>query len=280
MSSPARILAGFAAEILEGSESVADPPLPARLLRVRDAAGKVYVAKLARSDERYEREHRAYSTWATALGDRAPRLIAADPIRRALLLTWVPGQPATTPVSAEAEHAVHQSAGALLRQLHDAEPVVLSSRIGPELAARLEIWICRADGLLSEQERGLLLRHAYALAALRPVETTVCHLDFEPRNWIVSNGIVCLVDFEHSRVDARVRDLTRLAYRHWVDRPDLRLVFLAGYGRGLSAAEIEFLRHCGAIEAVTSLVRGNETGNVILAAHGHRVLGQLDKCLR
>jgi hypothetical protein len=49
MSSRAQILAEFAADVLKGSESVKDPALPTRLLRVRDAAGAVYVAKLARS---------------------------------------------------------------------------------------------------------------------------------------------------------------------------------------------------------------------------------------
>jgi Ser/Thr protein kinase RdoA (MazF antagonist) len=277
MNRQAQVLTEFAADVLEGSEPVDDPALPTRLLRVRDAAGAVYVAKLHLSRERYEREHRAYLTWTTALADCAPRLVAADPIRQAILLTSMPGQPADAlAAGAHDEQVVHRSAGALLRRLHGAELAAFNSRMGPELAGRLDVWIRRADGLLSEQEHGILLRHARVLAALGPVETTVCHLDFQPQNWIVSNAVVHLVDFEHTRIDGRVRDLTRLAYRYWVDRPDLRTAFLAGYGRGLNAAETGFLHHCGAIEAVTSLVRGHETSNPTLTAHGRSVLSRLD----
>jgi Ser/Thr protein kinase RdoA (MazF antagonist) len=83
------------------------------------------------------------------------------------------------------------------------------------------------------------------------------------------------VDFEHCRPDARVRDFARLEHRHWTGQPHLRDAFFAGYGRLLSDAEQQLLRLFGAIEAVTALVRGHETGDAELSAHGRALLTRL-----
>ena len=277
MNPAGQILAQFAASALGGSEHDVDPSLPAHLIRVRDAAGRSYVAKLHRIKERFRREHRAYVTWTTVLGHQAPRLIAADKDMGALLLTALPGKPADSiaPFTQE-ELAAHRGAGRLLHHFHEAQPPRLDTHIGPELAQRLRGWIDRADGLLSASERRTLQRHARALDTAGPLETTVCHLDFQPRNWALHRGTVHLLDFEHTRVDVRVRDLTRLHYRHWARRPELREAFFTGYGRELTNPECEILRHFGAIEATTSLVRAQDTEDNDLAAHGRRVLSQLD----
>ena len=271
-----QILIEFASEVIKGCEHVEDPSLPSHLIRVRDAAGQAYIAKLHRSAERFQREHLAYTTWVASLGHQAPRMVAADGARRALLLTELPGVPANlTGGAPSAEQAIHRSAGELLRRLHDVRPAELDPCIGSDLADRLDHWIKRAEGLLDSDELRTLRRHAHALAGIAPLETTVCHLDYQPRNWIIRGCTVHLVDFEHARIDARLRDLTRLRYRHWTRCPELREAFFAGYGQELTDTEEKALRHFGAIEAVTSLVRAHNTGDAELAVHGRNVLRQL-----
>jgi len=277
MSRPDRTLIEFASRFLAQGEAVDDPSLPEHVIRLRDARGRGFVAKRHRTPERFRRERHAYTTWTAALGDHAPQLLAADPGIQALLLTDLPGVPATAlTVDSSTELSIHEDAGKRLRRLHDVQPARTSPSVGPELAERLHRWIDCAAGLLSSRERRILRRHAHALAISIPLETAVCHLDFQPRNWIVRAGAVHLIDFEHARIDARVRDLVRLRYRHWARRPSLQRAFLSGYGRELTNAESRALHHFGAIEAVTSLVRAHRVNAPDLAVHGRAVLGQLE----
>lgn len=277
MSHPDRRLIEFASRFLAQGEPVDDPSLPEHVIRLRDANERRFVAKRHRTPERFQRERHAYTTWTAALGDHAPQLLAADPGIQALLLTDLPGVPATAlTIDSNTELRIHEDAGKLLRRLHEARPARPSPRIGPELAERLHRWTDRAAGLLNAGERRVLRRHAHALAISIPMEATVCHLDFQPRNWIVQAGAVHLIDFEHARIDARVRDLARLRYRHWARRQSLQRAFLSGYGRELTNAESRALHHFGAIEAVTSLVRAHRVNDPDLAVHGRAVLGQLE----
>lgn len=277
MNDPDRTLIEFASHFLTEGEPVHDPFLPAHVIRLRDASGRDFVAKRHRVLERFRRELHAYNTWTTALGEHAPRLLAADPDVRALLLTALPGIPASALADGSGiELSVHEDAGKRLRRLHEARPAQPDPRIGSDLAERLHRWIDRAASLLTAGERRVLRRHANALALSVSMETAVCHLDFQPRNWIVQAGAVHLIDFEHTRIDARVRDLVRLRYRYWACRPSLQCAFLSGYGRELTRAETRTIYHCGAIEAVTSLVTAHHVDDLDLAAHGRDVLSQLE----
>ena len=70
-----------------------------------------------------------------------------------------------------------------------------------------------------------------------------------------------LIDFEHARSDLPARDLVRLRFRVWPSRPDLRDAFFDGYGRRLTDAEDELIWHLGALDALTALARGHQTGD-------------------
>ncbi|MEU8182108.1 phosphotransferase [Micromonospora sp. NPDC049047] len=90
---------------------------------------------------------------------------------------------------------------------------------------------------------------------LAPLSTVPCHLDFMPRNMIYGgDGIVRLIDFEHSRYDLAPRDLVRLATRIWPLRPDLRESLLNTYGP-LTAANENVMQHCAHLDALTKGVR-------------------------
>jgi hypothetical protein len=45
-----------------------------------------------------------------------------------------------------------------------------------------------------------------------------------------------LIDFERAELATAVRDLVRLEYGPWDQRPDLRDSFVGGYGRNLTPA--------------------------------------------
>jgi thiamine kinase-like enzyme len=254
--------------------------LPAHVTAFVDQQGQQYLAKRHTAPNRYAQEVEAYSRWVLAIHDRAPQLIATDAENLILLLTALSGTTVDhVPAGSEAERTAHQGAADVLRQLHDSTPPKYSHDTAVTLARRTKYWIDRAGVLLTASERRLLLDHAEAIASA-PVEVRFCHLDFQPRNWMVDGeGTVRLIDFEHARVDARVRDLARLAHRYWPHRPDLYRAFLRGYGRSLTEQELTQLYHFGALEAATALGRGRDTDNAELVMHGRTVLERLARRL-
>ncbi|GGT22004.1 aminoglycoside phosphotransferase [Streptomyces antibioticus] len=255
---------------------LADPTLPPRLLRLADTRGREFFAKQHSDRERYLREVHAYGAWVTHLNGRAPTVVAHRAATCTLLLTAFPGLSADTlsPGSAEEEDA-HQVAGRVLGLLHRATVLPYSGAIGVELAQRLGSWIARADraDLISTAEHNRL-RHSADVLASTLMDSAVCHLDYQPRNWLVGPSFG-LCDFEHMRRDARIRDFARLEFRRWQAAPQLRKAFFAGYGRPLTDTEQRLLESFGAIEAVTSLVRGHEQDDLTLSTHGRTVLARL-----
>lgn len=250
--------------------------LPAHIRTFADANGRRYLAKRHSSRKRYEREVHAYTRWVPAIHDRAPHLVATDPDHRILLLTAVPGVPANhVAPGGDAERAAHHAAGTVLRRLHDCARPEYSLHMAETLAERTRGWVDRAGVLLTADQRRLLLDHADAIGSA-PVEVRFCHLDFQPRNWIVDDGrILRLIDYEHARPDSRVRDLARLAHRYWPRRSDLYHSFVRGYGTALDESERRLLYNFGALEAITALVRGLDTYDTSLTLHGRALLDRL-----
>ncbi|MFC8291131.1 phosphotransferase [Streptomyces sp. NPDC057242] len=255
---------------------VHDPILPPRVLRLVNTEGNEFFAKQHSERDRYDRELHAYLAWGTHLIGHAPRVVGQQDRTCTLLLTAVPGVRADTiaPGSPEEELA-HYEAGRVLGKLHHATSAPRTGAVGTELAERLCHWIARANGadLISTVERERLSHHADVLANTL-MDSAVCHLDYQPRNWLLGDTFG-LCDFEHMRRDARIRDFARLEFRRWQAAPNLRIAFFAGYEQPLNGTEQRLLESFGAIEAVTALVRGHEQDDLALSTHGRTVLARL-----
>ncbi|MEO3810745.1 aminoglycoside phosphotransferase family protein [Sphaerisporangium sp. B11E5] len=258
---------------------VPDASLPPHLLLVATADGRRYVLKRHKTPHRFQAEVHAYASWLPHLADHTPTLISADAATLSLLLTHVPGRSATQlPGGSPAEWNAHHAAGRVLRLIHQIPP-------GPHpkpdvavyLAERMRWWSVRArnSSLISTAQLRALHIKADVLAATT-LDRAVCHLDYQPRNWIVTpNGAVTVVDFEHTRLDARIRDFTRLCCRNWMIEPRLRQAFFNGYGHHPTQEDQVQLGLFALLDAITALVRGHETGDPELLAHGRTVLTRL-----
>ncbi|MFE6287836.1 NAD-dependent epimerase/dehydratase family protein [Streptomyces sp. NPDC057877] len=234
-----------------------DPTLPSRVLRLVNADGNEFFAKQHSERDRYLRELHAYLVWGAHLIGHAPRVVGRQDTTCTLLLTAVPGVRArvVAPGSSE-EEQLHYEAGRVLAKLHHPTSVPRTGAVGTELAQRLRDWTARAEraDLISTVEVDRLNHHADVVANTL-LDSAVCHLDYQPRNWLLGDSFG-LCDFEHMRRDARIRDFARLEFRRWQAAPSLRTAFFAGYGRPLNDTEQRLLESFGAIEAVTALVRG------------------------
>ncbi|MEQ4305543.1 aminoglycoside phosphotransferase family protein [Plantactinospora sp. B6F1] len=225
------------------------------MLRASTAEHGEVIVKQHRTHERHTQEVHAYRTWISALGDRAPRLLAATDDPPAIAITAVPGIPLSQrKLDPEVERNAYRQAGLLLRTLHAAGPPRLEPDWTAWLAERAEHWIHQAGNRITLGYRAEVRAHMRALQDLAPLPATPCHLDFMPRNMIYGDdGVVRLIDFEHSRYDLPARDLVRLTTRIWPDRPDFHASFLDQYGQ-LGAVDRELLEHCAHLDALTTLV--------------------------
>ncbi|GAB3177387.1 aminoglycoside phosphotransferase [Streptomyces incanus] len=266
----------LAHHFLGAVEIAADPALPPRVVRLVASDGRHFIAKQHAERDRYAGELHAYGAWGTHLTGHAPELVGCDDATFTLLLTGLAGERAdiVAPGSPEEELA-HHEAGHVLGKLHRATSVPQGGAVGAALAERFQRWIDRAvrADLLDAAEEHLLKHHAAILGASH-MDSAVCHLDYQPRNWLLGDTFgIC--DFEHMRRDARVRDFARLEFRRWQSAPHLRTAFFDGYGRPPNDTERHLLESFGAIEAATALVKGHQESDPALSAHGRTVLSRL-----
>lgn len=242
------------------------------IAQVSTASGEKFVVKQHGSRIKHDREVYAYRHWTRALGSSAPELVAVDASAMIVMTTAIPGQP----YSGGGTATVFHQAGALLRRFHDVEPSIELPWFRDWLQDRARYWASRARTLLSDADMSVVAGHLALLSEGPILRGSPCHLDFQPRNWLVSQaGDVSVIDFEHSRIDLTARDFVRLRFRVWVSRPDLRDAFFDGYGRVLTEVEDELVWQLGALDALTALARGRQAGCQELTAAGLATLHQL-----
>ncbi|WP_234880075.1 phosphotransferase family protein [Mycolicibacterium litorale] len=157
---------------------------------------------------------------------RAARLLHHDRPANQLVMEYLHGSLVQGSV-AEFEPDTYWQAGRLARAFHgqaqrldahwDAAAVAKSlgwldksHRIGPQTAARL--------------------REILTAYHPRPVTVVPTHGDWQPRNWLVDEGAIKVIDFGRFEWRPAVSDFHRLAAQQW--RKDRRLeeAFFAGYG--------------------------------------------------
>lgn len=250
-----------------------------RVWELASANGERFYLKQHQSQRFHEREVTAYRLWAPALGiGRAPRLLAADPRLRAVLITALPGQIARDPRIPEAdEPEIHRQAGMLLRRLHDASTATTAPGTG-RVAARAEQHIARAGALLTAEDAELVRYHAASLPeTARHLPAVPTHGDAQPKNFLWDPGRrqVALIDFERAEAGLAVRDLVRLEYGAWDGRPSLRDAFLEGYGRALTTDEESALRDLAALDAVSAIWWGSANNDTDIMTRAHRTLARL-----
>jgi Ser/Thr protein kinase RdoA (MazF antagonist) len=264
-------LRNFADDVLGSCEVIEDSSWPHRMSsvwRLRDASGAEWFLKRHRDRERYDTELMAYRTWVPALTGKAPQLRAFSAPLQAIILSAVPGEPASWPAEQRGqqgtdstrEQAVQREAGRTLRRLHGAQPAVP----WPDFAAaKMEFFNSlrpAAAGLLTRHELDAARTEVAALASVPAPAQVPCHHDYTPRNWVVQGGALSVIDFEWSGPDAWLADLARLHLGIWPTRPDLREAFLEGYGRPLHAADHMTLRGCAVLTGVWLVTKAHETG--------------------
>ena len=277
----------YAAQVLGPCVLVQDCSWQHRMsavLRMRDADGLTWFVKRFRDRDRYDAELLAYRDWVPKLGGSAPRLRACSDSLATIILSAVPGDPAPWPApdagslsAAErsAEQAIHRRAGELLRAFHAGHPTGARGDLGTAKVAEFDQLRPLAEGPLTERELQRARAAVAALAGIPCAGLVPCHRDYTPRNWLVGDGALSVVDFEWSRLDVWVSDLARLHLGVWPDRPDLGEAFLGGYGVRLTDTDWATLRGCAVVTAVWLVIKARETRQASFENASRRALARL-----
>lgn len=189
--------------------------------------GADYTAKcFGPRNHHFERELRGHREFTAPLlpDRRVPALLRADEGARVLLLTWLPGRLVEGDPSAT-EPETHRQAGELLARLHE-QPGRPSTTWLDELRDRTLRWLThphRIPPTVLERVRA----HDWAAG---PVDLVPTHGDVSPRNWVVHDAVVSLIDLGRADLRPAASDLFRLQNRSWRGRPDLEAAFFEGYG--------------------------------------------------
>ena len=180
-------------------------------------------------DHHMAREIRAHHEWAepwAALG-RGPSMIGSDLDLGVVVTRWLPGRLVEGGDTAADPDSFRQ-AGELLALFHGQLSVVATDHERRETDRALS-WLDRPhriDGHTEARLRDEL--RAWDV----DVTTTLCptHGDWQPRNWLVHEGVVSVIDL--GRVDLRpaATDFVRLAAQDFASDPALEKAFFSGYG--------------------------------------------------
>ncbi|AVT28936.1 hypothetical protein C6361_04880 [Plantactinospora sp. BC1] len=182
----------------------------------------------------------------------------------ALLLSAVPGEAGLAHVT---DPEVQRAAGVLLRRLHGTEALPPWTDLAAGKLDELDRLSVRASRLLEPRELDFVRAGLRDLSGIAAPARVPCHLDYGPRNWLVTGADrhgaerrVHVIDFEWAGPEVWVNDLNRLYFGPWRGRPDLADAFLAGYGRTLDDADRAILHACAALTAVFIVVWAQRRG--------------------
>ncbi len=265
-------------EVLGECTFVADRSMAhgeAVVVEVVDGSGTGWIAKHVVQEKKYRQELGAYRDWVRMLEGAAPALHSAHDDLNLLLLNKLNG---TTVEGSQWEYdpSVYHRIGELTRLLHISAAPVVDEDYAENLVEDLEKYLFRGAHLLSHAEIDSARDQVGEITEMPPMITVPCHLDNQPRNWLVDDdGTVRLIDFGHARRQPWITDTNRMDLRHWRQSAELREAFYDGYGHTPTDDDMHFYRLYLAYIGVTTIVWAHEHGDATFAAEGRGWLREL-----
>ncbi|MFB8310170.1 phosphotransferase [Streptomyces sp. NPDC055961] len=246
-----------------------------RVWRADGAEGGEWYVKIHQNDHFHHREVDALRSWVPGLAAAAPRLVAADPKLRAVVLTAVGGRTLHGAVHApEQQRRIFHRIGQLAAAIHHSAP----PRPAADVLAlgKLERHLAGALPHLAPGDEKFIRATAERATGLAPLKTVPTHGDFQLRNlrWDEAADTLYVIDFERSEDGPAVRDFVRLSDA-WHGRPDLLQAVMDGYGRTFTPEEEAQLTVLSVLDAVSGISYGTAHGDPELVERGLRTLARL-----
>lgn len=242
--------------------------VPTTVLEMTLSGARFIIKAGGAADHHIARELHAHRNWLlpwTSRG-RAPALVHGDADAKLLVTRYLPGE-----LVLGTEHAgtpdTYRQAGELLALLHaqDAVPAEDYERRENE---RSLAWLSgphRIAPATAEQLRAEIAGWPALAVTLVPT-----HGDWQPRNWLVHDDVIAIIDFGRAAMRPAITDFARLARQEFLGDPDLEAAFLDGYGadpREASAWHRTLVR-----EAIGTACWAYRVRDERFEAQGHRMI--------
>lgn len=217
---------------LPGAQLVADHSwglVGTTVLELHVPTGRVIVKAGDEDDHHLARELRAHRQWLavwTRTG-RAPRLLHADAGAKLLVTQYLPGR-LVEGDPAQDRPETYRQAGELLAEFHG-QHRELTSDWTEHLAARALRWLDGPHRIPAAVEHSLRAEIARWDGGVE-VALVPTHGDWQPRNWLIAEDEVRVIDLGRFDLRPPVEDFARLARQDFARDPRLEAAFVKGYG--------------------------------------------------
>jgi hypothetical protein len=233
--------------------------------------GTRYIAKAGdENDHHLARELRAHRLWLDpwCSRGRAPQLLHADDEAKLLLRQYLPGELVQ---GGPGERALdtYLQAGALLMSLHGQLGVEDTEFETRENVKTLS-WLDKPHRI--GRDVVSRLRTEIASWPSSSVIVVPTHGDWQPRNWLLHDGVVSVIDFGRTELRPAVTDFARLAAQQFRADPQLEAAFFDGYGG--DPRDPEAWRRIRIREAVGTTAWAYQVANEAFERQGHRMIAE------
>jgi hypothetical protein len=222
------------------------------------------------TDHHVEREIHAHLNWLTpwTCRGRAPTFEHGDAEAKLLVTRYLPGHLVLGSQHADAP-STYEQAGELLALFHTQTVVAdddyerreneksLASLNGPHRIAPATVERLRAE----------IVMWPTPAATLVPT-----HGDWQPRNWLIHNDVVSIIDFGRAALRPPSTDFARLAVDDFRRDPNLEIAFLYGYGA--DPREKDAWHRNQVREAIGTAAWAYRVGDEPFEAQGHRMIAE------
>jgi Ser/Thr protein kinase RdoA (MazF antagonist) len=235
-------------------------------------AGSRFIVKAGGNDDHHiERELHAHLRWLvpwTSRG-RAPALVHGDAEAKLLVTRYLPGQLVLGSDHAD-DPCTYRQAGELLAQFHS-QAAVADDDYEKRENERALAWLSGPHRIAPSTVA--LLRAQIAAWPMPAATVTPTHGDWQPRNWIIRNDIVSVIDFGRAAMRPALTDFARLAAKDFRRDPNLEAAFLDGYGS--DPRERDAWHRARVREAIATAAWARRVGDEPFEAQGHRMIAEV-----
>lgn len=232
-------------------------------------AGSRFIVKAGGgSDQHIEREIHAHLHWLDPWTSRrrAPALEHHD-ARAKLLVTRFQAGELVLGSNYQDDPVCFRQAGELLALLH-AQPAVIDNDYETAANRKSLAWLSGPHRIASDVVERLCAEiDSWPTPAATLVPT---HGDWQPRNWLVHDGFVSVIDFGRAAMRPAMTDFGRLAAQDFGRDPTLEAAFLHGYGT--DPREADAWHRDRVRSAIGTAAWAYGVGDETFEAQGHRMI--------
>jgi hypothetical protein len=238
------------------------------VLELTHAGSRFIVKGGGEGDHHIAREIHAHLSWLapwTSRG-RAPVFQYGDVAAKLLVTRYLPGDLVLGSRYADVP-ATFRQAGELLAVFH-AQTAETDDDYETRENDRALAWLGEPHRITPDTVRRL---RAEIAAWPTPAAILVpTHGDWQPRNWLVHDEVVSIIDFGRAAMRPAMTDFGRLAVQDFLRDPELETAFLDGYGT--DPREADAWHRTRVREAIGTAAWAYKVGDEPFEAQGHRMI--------